>query len=140
MGKYGLVEKYGNPRLVWGYYPVSEDYNSGGCIGNCGQAQPADSIAAIKAQQRLIGMVHRGGNNPFKFQEIPAYTQYEVGTGCYNPNCMCDNCHGDCLCERGAANMTNIPNIANLFENNTFKFIGLAVLAYFIYNLFIKRR
>lgn len=144
-----LIENYGNPRLIWGYYPLSADYNSGGCIGGCGVPLSADPLDIARAAERKLGMEQRGGNNPFDFQEQQAYTQHEVGTGCYNTNCKCNNCHGDCLCDNNGAIIANnglgpivaSPN-TNTYDdqNDALTWLGMIALAYFIYKLLFKRK
>ena len=108
----GLKEHYGNPVLTWGYYPLSEDYNLGGCAGGaCGEVGPdmlpIDLSAQARADERQNTMVQRGCNNPIEFQNIPAYTQYVVGTGCYNNECKCKDCHSDCLCDNKGNRVAN---------------------------------
>lgn len=144
-----LIEQYGNPKLVWGYYPLSAEYNSGGCTRGCGSLQPADPVSVARAQERKLGMEQRGGNNSFDFQEIPTYTQHQVGTGCYNPNCHCDNCHGDCLCDQQGSILANSgrgpihaisKRIVSTSTNDALTWIAMIALFYFIYKLFLKRR
>lgn len=145
-----LVEKYGNPRLVWGYYPLSADYNSGGCVGGCGPTPPADPIAVARGEASKMTMEQRGGNNAFHFQQHPGYTQHEVGTGCYNPNCHCPNCQGDCLCSKNGDFMSFSPRDplqllsglvggSNEGGNDALTWIAMIALAYFAYNMVFKR-
>ena len=151
MSNKDLIEKYGNPRLVWGYYPLSADYNSGGCVGGCGPAPPASPINVARAEASKMAMEQRGGNNAFKFQQHPGYTQHEVGTGCYNPNCYCPNCNGDCLCSKDGKFMSFSPRdplqivggaIDNIFnsQNDAVTWLGMIALAYFVYNILFKRK
>ena len=149
-----VKEHYGNPRLIWGYYPLSADYNLGGCVGDmCGPGGiPVDPEAQARAHERTIGMEQRGGNNPIQFQQQPAYTQHEVGTGCYNANCHCKDCHSDCLCDKkgnllgdsGRA-VTFAPQgmmnqgMMNQGMEDAFTWISYIALALVIYKLFLKR-
>ena len=145
-----LVEQYGNPMLTWGNYPLSAQHNSGGCPGGCQLPKVNDCAQkSQKAHERNMGMEQRGGNNPFDFQDAPLFTQHEVGTGCYNSKCKCDNCHGDCLCDSKGDVLVNngIGPImhSNNFEHNdgnqndALNWLMMIGLAYFIYNLFFKR-
>jgi len=154
-----IKEHYGNPQLAWGYYPLSADYNSGGCVGNmCGPDMlPIDPTAQALAAERTQSMEQRGGNNPIEFQNQPAYTQHEVGTGCYNANCHCKDCHSDCMCDKHghlignsgrAVTMNPHPyggfmgfgmNLNKGIEH-AFTWISYIALAWFVYNLFLKRR
>lgn len=146
-----LIEKYGNPRLVWGYYPLSADYNSGGCVGGCGPASPANAMAVARGAASKKNMEQRGGNNAFQFEQHPGYTQHEVGTGCYNPNCHCPNCQGNCICDKkgGLLSLNTRDPLALLSglggngsngSNDVFTWLGMIAVAYFAYNLFFKRR
>lgn len=153
-----VKEHYGNPHLVWGYYPLSADYNSGGCVGDmCGPGQlPVDPAAQALAAERKSTMEQRGGNNPIEFQQYPAYTQHEVGTGCYNANCNCKNCHYDCMCDKhghlvgnSGRKVTMNPHAAlgsmfglsmNQGMQDALTWIMYIALAWFVYKLLFKRR
>lgn len=151
-GNKQLVEKYGNPHLVWGYYPLSADYNSGGCVGGCGPAQLASDFDAARGAASKMNMEQRGGNNAFHFRQHPGYTQHVVGTGCYNPNCHCYNCHGDCVCDHQYKFKSHSPRdpisgvggavqgLMNEGMEDAFTWLGMIALAYFAYNLFFKRK
>ena len=164
MSKKDLVEKYGNPHLVWGYYPLSTEYNSGGCMGSCGSPKLPTEFDAARGEAMKDSMEQRGGNNAFHFMQHPGYTQHEVGTGCYNPNCHSPNCHGDSLCYKngtplslsprdplkysmnsngnGNGNMTSVDMDIDMNQGmeDALTWIGMIAVAYFAYNLFIKRR
>lgn len=164
MPKKDLVEKYGNPHLVWGYYPLSADYNSGGCMGTCGPAEIASDFDAARGESQSKSMVQRGGNNAFHFKQHPGYTQYVVGTGCYNNNCHSYNCNGDSLCDHKGNFMSHSPrdpidtsmmkyaaqynqyNEHSGMEsqmdgmNDAFTWLGMIAVAYFIYKFLIRRR
>lgn len=142
-----LVEKYGNPYLEWGYYPISADYNSGGCVGNCGAAQIATDADAARGAANDMAMVQRGGNNAFNFRQHPGYTQHVVGTGCYNPKCHCYNCQGDCVCDDQYNFVAHSPRdpiqaIQGFTEGveHAFTWIGFIAIAYFAYKLLFKKR
>jgi hypothetical protein len=150
-----VKEHYGNPRLVWGYYPLSADYNSGGCVGNmCGPDQlPIDPVAQARAHERTQTVEQRGGNNPIDFQEMPAYTQHEVGTGCYNANCHCKDCHYDCMCDdhghlvgNSGRKVTINPHPFNMIPQlphgveDAFTWLAYIAIAVFLYKLIFKRK
>lgn len=141
-----LIEKYGNPRLTWGYYPISADYNLGGCGEGCESSEPIDELSYVRARERKLGMEQRGGNNPMEFHKQVDYTKYEVGTGCYNPKCKCHNCHGNCFCEKQNNTNTHNSNELRILQyaddgiGDAFTWIGMIALTYFIYKLFFKRK
>ena len=121
--------------LEWGYYPISEEYNSGGCQG-CSLAD----IDVTPEQQLRIDIrdnnsLQRGGNNPMEFMEKPAYTQYEVGTGCYNPNCHCQDCQGDCMCNLPGGSM-----LSSLASKGVWYWLFILALVWLVYKMFIKRQ
>ena len=152
MSNKDLIEKYGNPRLVWGYYPLSADYNNGGCVGGCGESPLPTSFDAARGAASKKAMVERGGNNALHFRQTPGYTQHVVGTGCYNSNCHSPNCHGDSLCHADGSPLSLSPRdpinavsgavngMMNQGMEDAFSWLGMIALVYFGYNLFIKRR
>ena len=97
-------ENYGRVRLDWGQYPLEAQADMGGCYGDEGLAlPPVDEEAAQRRSHYLANMSQRAGNNPHQFENCPERLKYEVGTGCMNPACMCQNCQGNCMCTKGAA-------------------------------------
>lgn len=98
-----LIENYGMVPLDWGTYPMGLQHDSGGCPAPGAAASPASPEELARVAQRQANTSMRGGNNPYQFEKCPSQLRYEIGTGCMNPACQCQNCQGDCKCTKGGA-------------------------------------
>lgn len=133
-----LKEHYGLTHLLQGPYPMSDEYNAGGCWDS-GAAPNVPEGPIARIQKNLIA---RGGNNPIfpeqakekglYFQdymhcgppadpgpfdsgyEMECTTQNVYGIGCSNPKCKCDSCQGMCKCDQTGK---QLPGSALMAEN-----------------------
>lgn len=130
-----VTENFDN--LEWGYYPISEDYNSGGCIGAC-EPEYVSELDRLRVTESQCNMEQRAGNNPIFYENIPAYTQYETGIGCYNSKCKCRNCQGMCSC--GKAPTSTMPSSNPFFFSFHTHAMLMLLLGLVLLYLFFKRR
>ena len=87
-GNKKLIEKYGDIHLHTGPYPIMDDPH--GC---------PNPDHTIQEQPQRLEAISNSPDPSKRYAMVPSENVGgEIGVGCMNTRCMCQNCHGSCNC------------------------------------------
>lgn len=99
-----LIEKYGDPHLHTGVNPLPvNEAEMHQCPGSCyyGDQWPSQEVLANSINSPQLVAINNSPD-PKKRYGIAGgvLNTHDVGVGCMNLGCMCQNCQGDCKCPK----------------------------------------